>query len=356
MAMKFQHGDCAQLYPWQSEQWAQLQRGHTESRLPHGLLLQGSKGLGKHDFANCLAAALLCQSPSESRQQGKPCGHCHACKLLEAGTHPDFYPLRPTASKASTSKKPLTSIRIDDIRELCAQLAQTSQFGGYRIAVIDEADKLTHEAANSLLKTLEEPGSGVLIILITAHPARLPATIRSRTQQLRFAVPAIDISLAWLQQAMGASYTSEQLLRALKHADGSPLAAIEQLETVELTQLIEQAMLARDSSSPGAPSIIEYAAKLMAYDRRQVLDGMLGWVSDAIRISLDAGVSTAEAESGGRLINIAHVQALKHLAAGASISRLYWFYDELQKQRRLESIALNEQLLWENLLLSWKQL
>jgi len=355
MPIKFRDGDCAQLYPWQSEQWAQLQRGHTESRLPHGLLLQGGKGLGKHDFANCLAAALLCQSPSESRQQGQPCGHCNACKLLEAGTHPDFYPHRPTASKTSTSKKPLTSIRIDDIRELCAQLAQTSQFGGYRIAVIDEADKLTHEAANSLLKTLEEPGGGVLIILITAHPARLPATIRSRTQQLRFAVPATDISLAWLEQVMGASYTSEQILQALKHANGSPLAAIEHLESVELNQLIEQAMLARGAAT-GSPPIIEYAAKLITYDRRRVLDAMLGWVSDAIRVSLDADVSTAGVDSGGRLINIAHVQALKHMVAGVSISRLYWFYDEIQKQRRLESIALNEQLLWENLLLSWKQL
>jgi DNA polymerase-3 subunit delta' len=354
--MKFQHGDSAQLYPWQAEQWTQLQRAHTESRLPHGLLLQGSKGLGKHDFANCLSAALFCQSAAESRQQGQPCGHCNACKLLEAGTHPDFYPLRPTASKTSTSKKPLTSIRIDDIRELCAQLAQTSQFGGYRIAIIDEADKLTHEAANSLLKTLEEPGGGVLIMLITAHPARLPATIRSRTQQLRFAVPATDISVAWLEQAVGTSYSSEQILQALKHANGSPLAAIEQLETVELNQLIEQAMLARDASAPGAPSIIEYAAKLITYDRRRVLDAMLGWVSDAIRISLDAGVSTDGSDTGGRLINIAHAQALKHMIAGVSISRLYWFYDEIQKQRRLESIALNEQLLWENLLLSWKQL
>ena len=108
------------------------------------------------------------------------CGNCESCKLINAGTHPDLRLLKPTPPATSTSKNPVLSIKIDALRDMYRVLSETSQFGGYRIAVIEDADKMPVQAANSLLKTLEEPGKDTLLLLVSSHPHHLPVTIRSR--------------------------------------------------------------------------------------------------------------------------------------------------------------------------------
>jgi len=330
------------LYPWQQSQWQQIEQLIGSDRLPHALFLHGNQGLGKTDFAVSLANALLCKQPKADHQA---CGSCQACQLLAANTHPDLHYLKPVPAENTKSKKPALNIRIDDIRALCNRLNQTSQYGGYRVAILEQADQLTLSAANSLLKTLEEPGRDVLIILTSARSHRLPVTIRSRCQLLRFTVPGETQSLQWLKDNLnGSSIAENQLQQALNYAFGSPLAALRHLHEAEQQQILAEAMIAGISGK----SSLQYAATLAKFTKIQMLEGMLSWASDLTRL-ISCGPETA-------IVNDQYRSKLQMLAKKVNQQRLFRFYDQLNFNVLHASIAVNEQLLWENLLLSWDNL
>ncbi|RUL79763.1 DNA polymerase III subunit delta' [Dyella choica] len=178
---------------WQVEHWARLQSRRQRDALPHALLLCGPQGLGKRDFLRRFVRGLLCQQPHE----GDACGTCRSCLLLNAGTHPDYVALSYGLRKDGVQRQ---DIVVDQIRELSARLATASQFGGWQIASIDPADAMNHAAANALLKTLEEPASQTMLVLVADAPWRMPATIRSRCQRIEFQLPGREASLAWLQE------------------------------------------------------------------------------------------------------------------------------------------------------------
>jgi DNA polymerase-3 subunit delta' len=334
------------IHPWQKIQWQQIGQLLETDRLPHALLLHGNQGLGKADFARALAAAVLCNQPLSNFQA---CGSCSACHLLAAKTHPDMHFLQPNASGNSKSKNPVLNIRIDEIRRLCEKLNQTSQFSGYRVAIFDQADKLTISAANSLLKTLEEPGQKVLLILVTAQTYRLPITIRSRCQSIRFNIPDEQTSLQWLRQYLSSmedapACTDSQLQQALKLAFGAPLTTVEHLQDMEYQQILSEALTAGISGK----NSLDYAAKLAKYAKIKTLEGMLSWTSDLTKLA--AGATECN------IINEQHRNQLQTLAQKINQQRLYRFHDQLNFNIQHSSIAVNEQLLWESLLLSWDNL
>lgn len=178
--------------PWHDDAWARLQARRERDALPHALLLAGPAGLGKRDFLATFVKGLLCQQPAD----GVPCGVCRSCHLVAAGTHPDVVTLTFGLRKDGVTR---SEIVVDQIRDLSARLAMSSQFGGWQIATVDPADAMNAAAANALLKTLEEPTPATLLILVADEPARLPATIRSRCQRIDFLVPSREVSLAWLR-------------------------------------------------------------------------------------------------------------------------------------------------------------
>ncbi len=334
------------IYPWQQTQWQQISRLISSERLPHALFLQGNQGLGKVEFSLALANALLCQQPLADLHA---CGHCPSCKLLAVGTHPDLHYLKPVAKKDSKSKKPALSIRIDDIRDLCEILNQTSQFSGYRIAIIEQADQMTLAAANSLLKTLEEPGREVLIILLSARAHRLPVTIRSRCQSVRFSVPDEDLSCRWLAEYIAASETDsslneKQLRQLIKQAFGSPLSAFKLISQRDQQQVLAEALTAAVSGK----NSLDYAATLAKFNKLNMLEQVLCWVSDLNKL-MSCGNESA-------IINELYRNKLQGMAEKASQKRLFQFYDQLNLNILHSSITLNEQLMWENLLLSWDNL
>lgn len=329
------------IYPWQQSQWQQVTQLVKADRLPHALLLTGNQGLGKSDFAMALASSVLCQHPRDDLQA---CGKCRSCNLLAAGTYPDLYQITPSAPAGSTSKNPVMSIKIDDIRDLCNSLSQTSQYGGYRVAILEQAECLTISAANSLLKTLEEPGVNTLLMLVSARPHRLPVTIRSRCQSLRFSVPDQQLALDWLQSNNAIQVSVDQLSRALKQSHGSPLSALDCLQETEHLQLLSAAMTAGMSGK----SSLEYAEKLTRFPKLRTLEAMLTWACDVSKIQ--ACGATAD------IVNEQERVKLQVLAERAKPQHLFQFYDQLNFNLLNSSIAVNEQLLWENLLISWDQL
>jgi len=182
------------LQPWLADSWRVLSGALAGDRLHHGLLIAGPAGFGKRALADAFASAALC---TERRSDGRACGRCRSCLLVAAGSHPDL--VRVTFELRDDGK-PRTEITVDQLRALSQRLALSSQFGGLQIALIDPADRMNASAANALLKTLEEPASSTIIVLVADDPARLPATIRSRCQRIAIAVPAREVALAWLRE------------------------------------------------------------------------------------------------------------------------------------------------------------
>jgi len=140
-------------------------------KLPHALLFAGPAGVGKLRCAQVMAAAALCLS-----EHDRPCGVCPSCRQFSYNNHPDFFLLQPDG----------TSIKIDQMRELQGKLAMAAGLSSRRICIINDAEYMTEEAANSLLKILEEPPGQVSFILVAALPDKLPRTVLSRCQRFRF--------------------------------------------------------------------------------------------------------------------------------------------------------------------------
>lgn len=178
------------LAPWLAAPRAALAERLRRGVMPHALLIAGAEGLGKRALAAQVIATLLCE-----RGVDGPCGRCRACLLLAAGSHPDRVEVM---LGLRDDGKPRTEIVVDQIRTLSERLVMTPQFGGYQVALIDPADAMNTSAANALLKTLEEPTPGTIIVLVSDHPSRLPATIRSRCQRVLLASPPRRQALEWL--------------------------------------------------------------------------------------------------------------------------------------------------------------
>ncbi|MBI4126689.1 MAG: DNA polymerase III subunit delta' [Deltaproteobacteria bacterium] len=150
-------------------QIAQLQQTLAGGKMSHASLLSGLRGIGKHRVATVMAMALTCQTTT-------PCGTCASCRKIEKRQHPDVFFLAPDGDW----------VKIEQIRTLTAQLQLHSLEGKAKVVIMDDVDRMTESAANALLKTLEEPPPSTYFFLVTPHPHRLVATIRSRCQGITF--------------------------------------------------------------------------------------------------------------------------------------------------------------------------
>lgn len=140
-------------------------------RVSHAYLFSGPRGVGKTTMARLLAMAVNCEAGPDKA----PCGKCDSCTMVQAGSHPDVMELDAASNNS-----------VDDVRDLQERIGLASMLGGKRVWILDEAHMLSKPAANALLKTLEEPPPGLVFILATTEPERLPTTILSRCQHFRF--------------------------------------------------------------------------------------------------------------------------------------------------------------------------
>jgi DNA polymerase-3 subunit delta' len=169
-----------------------LQRSLEEGRLAHAYLLVGPPHVGKMTLALNLAQALNCQAAE------RPCGECAPCQKIASGTHADVQVISLAQSEDSAEAKPRAEIGIDQIREIQHSASLPPFEGEYKIFIIDGAEFLSTEAANCLLKTLEEPIGKIVFILLTVNERLLPATVVSRCQRLELpplAVAEVERSL-----------------------------------------------------------------------------------------------------------------------------------------------------------------
>ena len=173
----------------------------------HALLLQATPGAGALALAATLAQAWLCEAQPTAAAPAPPCGRCGACRLVQAGTHPDLLLVVPEEValaqglpvELDEKRKPSRQIRVDDVRRALDWVVTTSGRGRAKVLVLHPATALNAISASALLKTLEEPPAGVRIVLTGSDPARLLPTLVSRCQQLRMPLPDRALALSWLQ-------------------------------------------------------------------------------------------------------------------------------------------------------------
>uniref|UniRef100_A0A7C4LLK6 DNA polymerase III subunit delta n=1 Tax=Schlesneria paludicola TaxID=360056 RepID=A0A7C4LLK6_9PLAN len=211
-----------------------LARAVARGRLAQAYLFWGPEGIGKRRFALHLAQSLLCRTPGLPPLEA--CGTCVACRPFRAGNHPDFHLVERDAGKRELTVEKFVGGREQRGKAgLCHELSLRPLPGGRKIGVIDDADTLNEEAANALLKTLEEPPDGATLILIAANVDALLPTIRSRCQPVAFApLQPPDLAALIEQQGLAATPTEVAELTALA---GGSLAVARQLAAPELRAL-----------------------------------------------------------------------------------------------------------------------
>ena len=323
------------LLPWHQAYWQQLQAYLQQKRIPQALLIVGAEGLGKQQLAEQFTAALLCNTPQAN---GMACGQCHDCRLYFAQTHPDVI----TVSRAVDK----TSISVEQIRQLVSQLSLKPQYAGYRIVLFQAADSMNSNAANALLKCLEEPSERSVLILITDKPSKLPATILSRCQQLTLSKPDASLASAWLQQQQP-ELDSQQRQNLLQLAQGAPYLALSYAKTDVLT-LYNRCFktwiaLAKQQSHP-----VLIAEEWHKLPNAMLLNWMALWLLDLLKCRFHA-----EAQA---LYNPNLASDLLPLAQTLSATAVIKFYDQLLAQQKQIHTPINKQMLFEALLIQWVQL
>ncbi len=319
-------------FPWHEQAWQYLVNRKNLDSLPHAILIGGMSGIGKFIFAKNFASLLLCQD----KPAATPCGTCDACRLLQANNHPDLLVVQPEEEGKI--------IKIDQIREVITDLNNTSHQGGYKILIIEPAELLNIAAANALLKTLEEPAPHVVIILVTSHPKMLSATIRSRCQLLSMAAPKYLAAEAWLKKQIPDADAA--LLLAL--AENAPLKALN-LAKDDILLRRQEFFIGLDDFWQDKISLISMVAQCLDWDLAEFLVVLMYLVDDMIKIKFNVVQG---------IVNRDQVVRLTNFATKASMEKLFSYKDHLCQLRRylFNKINLNQQLIVENLIITWANL
>lgn len=328
--------------PWQQRAYAQAVTALDAGRLGHGLLICGPAGLGKRAVAERMAQYLLC---TDKRGQ-EPCGQCRGCTFYLSRSQRDNLELRPDKSLSHPQGHPahpdvvfighawratpsparqLTQIVVDQVRVLSERLSKTPQYGAALVAIIDPAEALNENASNALLKTLEEPVAGRYLWLISAEPAHLPATIRSRCQRLEFKLPPREEALAWLH---GRGHSQKDAEEALAAARGHPGLADDWLGQGGLA-LRKSVASDLERLERGEIAVIETAQRWAADDHA------------ALRLSHAADLVLAQAGAAG-------------LTDPARLHKLATWFDAANRTRDLLRTTVRGDLAMVDLLLAWR--
>lgn len=321
----------ASLFPWHEKINQQLSNYISFDRLPHALLFVGPEGLGKKQFALDFAKKLLCG------KSNAPCNDCHACHLYHAASHPDLIVITPEGNSQT--------IKVDQIRAAIQSMNETT-LQSTRVVIIHPANKININAANALLKTLEEPASNNIIILISDQNLKIPATILSRCAKIFFKKPDRATALSWLELELKERSMNLELL--LNLANGYPLKA-KMLAENEIFAIRENLYKGLETLTKKNPNPLQYALEYQGYDLQLVIQLVLLFLQDMMRIKF--------ANETHQLINIDYKDRIRQIAEIFSNQKLLNYLDFIKKiyGYALLNINLNRQLLLEDLFIRWAQ-
>jgi len=340
------------IYPWQTDDWQRLQQ--LRAHWPHALLLHGEAGIGKLRFAQHLAQGLLCETPAAN---GEPCGACPACLWFSQGNHPDYRAVLPEAlaglaagngdaAEASADKAdgdegkktrtPSKEIKIEQVRALLDFCGVGSHRGGMRVVVLYPAEALNVAAANALLKTLEEPPSGVVFLMVSARVDRLLPTIISRCRQWPMSVPPQNEASAWL-----ASQGVDNPAGLLAQAGGAPLAALALAN--DENHALRDFTLAQLAAGPNCDAFA-CGENLQKLPVPLVLGWLQRWLYDLL----------AERTARRPRYFPGAAKALARCAQSADPAALARYMKTVTRQRAVENHPLNARLVFEELFIGYR--
>ncbi len=305
-----------------------LLRAIDRERLPHAMIFAGPQGVGKRTLALLLAQRLNCLQPLD----GAACNSCVSCRKIEAETHPDVRVIEPDGA----------FIKIDQVRALIQEIAYQPYEGNYRVAVLDNSDQMRQEAANCLLKTLEEPASRSFIILVTARPYFLLGTILSRARLLQFGPIPEDSIEEYLVRRASRSSDDARLAAVLSNGSLGMALTLDLARDRGLRHLALRfvALLLRSEGLAQSSSLIDGIAK----DK----ENFPSWLDMAATLLQDVYYAQLAPELM-RQMDVA--TELKELAGVASHERLITAIEALKNLRAALPLNLNRQIALESVFL-----
>ena len=321
------------IYPWQQAQWQHLQQRIHEKRLAHAFLFCGPEGIGKNDFSNAFSRSLLCLQPNS---EGHACGKCNSCTWSDSGAHPDTLHIG--------LENDAKFITVDQIRSIGHFLSLKSQEGRYKVIVITPAEQMNVNAANSLLKNLEEPTSDTVVILVTSRATALPATIRSRCQKVEFPYPDHTLSTQWLRQQLEQPDQAQTLLSIAK---GAPLRALAMTQggVFEKRSAFFQDIfsLARGQENP-----VSIGEKWIKQDIQQILSWFHSALADMIKLNM--------VDAPNAICHSDYYDTLQKCARRLNLKVLYQCYGRVEQAQGLLKANMNPQLIVESILIPWTEM
>lgn len=274
-----------------------LRRAVTSRKLAHAYLFTGPEGVGKATCAIALASALNCLEAF-----GEGCDTCDSCHKIQHGLHPDLMHIQPDG----------ILIKIDQVRVLERHMGFSPHEGRYRLVLIDEAEKLNLNAANALLKSVEEPRPRTLFVLVSSAGHRVAPTLVSRCQRVRFLpLSAGDVADVVEQHSPDASGEDRRAAAAL--SEGSAKRALRLLEGDQMAfiQRTIRALWQAGSRPSGSALEIFEPASEAGKDRRllsEALDLLRVWLRDVLLCHEEVGRPE-------RLVNVDRIEELHAEAA-----------------------------------------
>ena len=339
--MDEKHFTDNELFPWLRKDLARLWQLDKAGKLAHAYLFSGEKGLGKTQMAKYLAQVLLCENSVQTADKelkfAAPCHQCQECLLYQAGSHPDITMLVPEGVR---------DIKIDQVRQAIAMLNQTSQRTGRKIVIINPAEALNLNAANALLKVLEEPSGNSLLILISDQPTLLLPTIKSRCHEISLHGPGKEALSSWLEEK-GLVAPSENLLSL---ANYSPLKA---LRLSDEDNIHDRSVLEKNLASllKDETTISQAAHECSQFTLQDNLENMLYYIKELILAS-----QMSQSEDTGHVHMLSfHKQFVRQRKY---VKPLHEFYTKLIKAKKAiySKSNINENLLLESLFFEWSSL
>ena len=267
-----------------------LKRSLAADRIPHAYIFKGPEGVGRKLFGRGFAAAINCRSPRGIAA----CGVCFSCIKFHSGNHPDFLVITPDGG----------GIRINQVRKLSRDLTYPPYESAMRVVILEDVHTMRQEAANSLLKTLEEPPENNLLILTAESSQEILATLTSRCQVVPFS-RLDDDDTAKILENHGVESGNAHLLAHLSGGSPGRALSLEGTETVELWKDIVAVLSVESIDSNSDLSVVLQLAEKMA-GLKDHLDHLLGllkvWLRDLLVAHHDPSLS---GESTLQLLKVA---------------------------------------------------